>query len=445
MLNKKSQGKKTQKANTDRSKEMMNKKEEIRKIEEYWDQPRWKGIVRPYTAEDVYRIRGSIQIEYTLAKLGAEKLWKLLTTEPYIKALGALTGNQAVQMVQAGLKAIYVSGWQVAADMNEALETYPDQSLYPADSAIKLVERINKAFMRADQIQHLEGRNDIDWFVPIIADGEAGFGGHLNVFEFMKAMIRAGAAGVHFEDQVASFKKCGHLGGKVLVPTAHFIHTLTAARLASDVLGVPTILIARTDANSAKLIMGDSDGRDHEFILPERSFEGFYRYKGGLDACIARGLEYAPYADLLWFETSNPDLEEAQIFAEAIHTKFPGKMLAYNCSPSFNWKKLETHVAKDFQDKLGELGYKFQFVTLAGFHQLNYGMFMLAREYLKDGMLAYQKLQDLEFQAEKFGYKAIRHQSFVGTGYFDEISQIITGGKSSTVALKESTEMEQFH
>lgn len=427
------------------------KEQAIKEIEEYWNSPRWAGITRPYTPEDVWKIRGTVKIEYTLAKMGAEKFWRLLNEEPYIQALGALTGLQAVQMVQAGLKAIYVSGWQVAADMNDARETYPDQSLYPADSAIHLVERINKAFQRMDQIQHMEfaegkKRHPIDWFVPIVADGEAGFGGPLNVFEFMKAMIRAGVAGVHFEDQLSAHKKCGHLGGKVLVPTRLFIQTLISARLASDVLGVPTILIARTDANSAKLLTSDIDPVDQDFIVGnERTYEGFFRFKGGLEACIARGLAYAPYADLLWFETSNPDLEEAQMFAEAIHAKFPGKMLAYNCSPSFNWKKMAPVVAENFQEELGALGYKFQFVTLAGFHQLNYGMWKLATEYRKEGMFAYQRLQSKEFKAETEGYRAIKHQSFVGTGYFDLVSDIISQGQSSTKALDESTETDQFH
>ncbi len=430
--------------------EYLDKERAIKEIEEYWKSPRWNGIVRPYSAEDVWKIRGTIKIEHTLARMGATKFWRYMEEEPYIQALGALTGLQAIQMVQAGLKAIYVSGWQVAADMNDARETYPDQSLYPADSAIHLVERINKAFQRMDQIQHVEmaegkRQHPIDWFVPIIADGEAGFGGPLNVFEFMKAMIRAGAAGVHFEDQLSAHKKCGHLGGKVLVPTRQFIQTLVSARLASDVLGVPTILIARTDANSAKLITNDIDPSDHEFIIDERTHEGFYRYKGGLEACIARGLAYAPYADLLWFETSNPDLEEARMFAEAIHAKFPGKYLAYNCSPSFNWKKMAPAVAEDFQEELGALGYKFQFVTLAGFHQLNYGMWKLAMEYRREGMFAYQRLQSKEFRAEKEGYRAVRHQSFVGTGYFDLISDIISQGQSSTKALDESTEADQFH
>ncbi len=427
-----------------------SKIEEIKNIEEFLSSPRWEGVIRPYTAEDVWKLRGSIPVEHALARMGAEKFWRLLYDEPYIQALGALTGLQAVQMVQAGLKAIYVSGWQVAADMNDARETYPDQSLYPADSAIHLVERINKAFLRMDQIQHLElaqGKKirPIDWLVPVVADGEAGFGGPLNVFEFMKGMIRAGAAAVHFEDQLSSHKKCGHLGGKVLVPVRQFIQTLVAARLAADVLGVPTILIARTDANSAKLITSDVDPLDHDFIdFTSRTHEGYYRYKGGLDACISRGLAFAPHADLLWFETSTPDLDEARIFSEAIHSKFPGKFLAYNCSPSFNWKKMAPLVAENFQEELGELGYKFQFVTLAGFHQLNYGMWKLAMEYRKEGMFAYQRLQSREFRALHDGYRAVKHQSFVGTGYFDAVSDIITQGQGETRALDESTESEQF-
>jgi isocitrate lyase len=408
--------------------------------------PRWKGIVRNYTAEQVYKIRGTLHLSFTLAHKGSEKLWKLLHTEPYVATLGALTGNQAVEMVQAGLKAIYVSGWQVAADMNEAFETYPDQSLYPADSAPNLVKRINNAFMRADQIQHLEGRDDVEWFVPILADGEAGFGGPLNVFEFMKAMIRWGAAGVHFEDQLSSYKKCGHLGGKVLVPTSQFLSVLMAARLASDVYNVPVLLTARTDANSASLISSDVDPADKEFIEDKpRTDDGFHRFRGGIDACISRGLSFAPYADMLWFETSTPDYDEAKKFAKAIHAKFPGKLLAYNCSPSFNWSKnLSERQIADFQKRLGELGYKFQFVTLAGFHLINHSMFDLAREYKKSGMSAYSEFQNTEFESAKNGYAAVKHQSFVGTQYFDEISMIISQGKSDTTALEGSTEKQQF-
>ena len=360
--------------------------------------------------------------------------------------MGVLTGNQALQMAQAGLEAIYISGWQIAGDMNEAGEMYPDQSLYPADSGPKLVQRVNNAFMRADQIHHMEGDNNTDWFLPIVADGEAGFGGTLNVFEFTKAMIKSGAAGVHFEDQLSAHKKCGHLGGKVVTPTKQFIQTLTSARLAADVYDVPTLIIARTDANSAKLLMSDADPVDHEFITGERSSEGFYRYQGGLDASIQRGLSFAPYADLIWFETSTPDLDEAQIFANAIHQQFPNQMLAYNCSPSFNWSKYMTpDQAQRFQSDLGDLGYKFQFITLAGFHQLNYSFFKLATEYKERGMAAYMDLQNAEFEAVPLGYQAVKHQRFVGTSYFDEVSVTITEGKSETTAINESTEAAQFH
>jgi isocitrate lyase len=407
---------------------------------------RWKGIKRPYSAEDVVRLRGSIQIEYTLARLGAVRLWNLLHSEPYVAALGALTGNQAVQQVKAGLKAIYLSGWQVAADANLAGQMYPDQSLYPANSVPHVVRRINQAFQRADQIQQAEGKGDTYWFAPIVADAEAGFGGPLNVFELMKAMIEAGAAGVHFEDQLASEKKCGHMGGKVLIPTQHAIKHLVAARLAADVMGVPTLIIARTDANSATLLQSDVDPTDHKFITGERASEGFYRVRHGLKAAIARSLSYAPYCDLLWCETSEPNLKEAQHFAEAIHEQFPGKMLAYNCSPSFNWrKKLDGETIAKFQRELGGMGYKFQFVTLAGFHALNYSMFKLASEYCKHGMLAYADLQQAEFELESHGYTATKHQREVGTGYFDEIAQAISGGLSSTAALVGSTEVEQFH
>jgi len=425
---------------------LMEKEEFIKlKLEEWKHSQRWQYIERKYTPEQVWKLQGSVQREHTLARLGAEKLWKYLHEEDYVNTMGALTGNQALQMAQAGLKAIYVSGWQVAADMNEAGEMYPDQSLYPADSGPKLVRRINNAFMRADQINHMEGNTDTDWFLPIVADGEAGFGGTLNVFEFTKAMIRAGAAGVHFEDQLSAHKKCGHLGGKVVTPTKQFIQTLTAARLAADVYNVPTIIIARTDANSAKLLMSDADPIDHDFIIGERSPEGFYRYNGGLDASIQRGLSYTPYADLLWFETSTPDLDEARTFAEAIHAKYPNQMLAYNCSPSFNWSKyMSKDEAARFQQDLADLGYKFQFITLAGFHQLNYGLFDLATRYKERGMAAYMDLQNAEFAAVKQGYQAIKHQRFVGTSYFDEVNMAISEGQSETTAFEESTEMEQF-
>ncbi|MBK8551995.1 MAG: isocitrate lyase [Ignavibacteria bacterium] len=426
---------------------MTPKQDQINEILNSWQtSERWKGIERPYNAEEVYKLRGSIQIEHTLAAIGAERLWNLLHTEPFVRALGALTGNQAVQQVQAGLKSIYLSGWQVAADANNARHTYPDQSLYPADSVPAVVKRINNAFIRADQISHLEGKDDIYWYAPIVADAEAGFGGTLNVFELMKAMIEAGASGVHFEDQLSSAKKCGHLGGKVLVSTREFINTLVSARLAADVMGVPTVLIARTDANSAHLMTSDIDERDHSFIHGERTEEGFYRIKGGLECAIARGLAYAPYADLIWCETAHPDIKEAKDFADAVHEKFPGKMLAYNCSPSFNWKKnLNDKQIADFQNQLGELGYKYQFITLAGFHALNCAMFELALGYRDLGMTAFTKLQELEFQLEKdSGFKAIKHQTFVGTGYFDEVQMAITSGHSATIALAGSTEEEQF-
>ncbi|MBS1516828.1 MAG: isocitrate lyase [Bacteroidetes bacterium] len=425
----------------------MNKKDQINQIKNYWaSDKRWEGIERPYSAEEVYKLRGSVQIEHTLAKLGAERLWDLLHKEKFVRALGALTGNQAVQQVQAGLKAIYLSGWQVAADANNAKHTYPDQSLYPADSVPSVVKRINNALMRADHISHMEDKDDVFWFAPIVADAEAGFGGNLNVFELMKAMIEAGAAGVHFEDQLSSAKKCGHLGGKVLVSTREFINTLVSARLAADIMGTPTVLIARTDANSANLLTNDIDERDRRFIHGERTFEGFYHIHGGLECAIDRGLSYAPYADLIWCETAHPDIAEAKEFAEAIHEKFPGKMLAYNCSPSFNWKRnLNDNQIADFQNNLGELGYKFQFITLAGFHALNTTMFQLALGYKDNGMTAFTKLQELEFELEKTsGYKAIKHQSFVGTGYFDQVQMSITSGHSATIALEGSTEEEQF-
>jgi isocitrate lyase len=409
--------------------------------------PRWAGITRPYSYADVLRLRGTIQIEYTLARLGAERLWNLMHTDAYVPALGAITGNQAMEMVQAGLKAIYGSGWQVAADGNSAGDVYPDQSLYPCDSAPKLVSRINRALLRADQIESSEGKKSgTYWFAPIVADAEAGFGGSLNAFELMKAMIEAGAAGVHFEDQLSSAKKCGHLGGKVVVPIREFVEKLTAARLAADVCGVPTILIARTDADSAGLLLSDADPRDREFIHGERTPEGFYQFRGGIDAAIARGLAYAPYCDMIWCETSTPDLAQARKFADAIHAKFPGKLLAYNCSPSFNWKKkLDDVTIANFQQELGKMGYKFQFVTLAGFHALNMSMFHLARGYAQCGMTAYSKLQQEEFAAQELGYKAVKHQAFVGTGYFDEIAQVVSGGRSSTTALAGSTEAAQFH
>ncbi|GED73015.1 isocitrate lyase [Brevibacillus reuszeri] len=422
-----------------------NKQEAIQQLEQIWQGERFKGITRTYTAEDVVRLRGSVQIEHTLARLGAERLWNLLHTEHHIKALGALTGNQAIQQVKAGLKAIYLSGWQVAADANLSGQMYPDQSLYPANSVPQVVKRINQAFQRADQIDQSEGGTDTHWFAPIVADAEAGFGGPLNVFELMKGMIEAGAAGVHFEDQLASEKKCGHMGGKVLIPTQAAVRNLVSARFAADVMGVPTIIVARTDANGAFLITSDIDEQDKPFLTGERTAEGFFRLKGGLDAAIARGLAYAPYADLIWCETSEPNMEEARRFAEAIHEKFPGKLLAYNCSPSFNWKKkLDEESIARFQEELGEMGYKFQFVTLAGFHSLNYSMFELARGYRDRGMAAYSELQQAEFGSEVHGYTATRHQREVGTGYFDEVAQVISGGKSSTTALTGSTEEEQF-
>ena len=406
---------------------------------------RYDGVTRGYTPADVLRLRGSIKIEHTLAARGSRRLWQLLQTEDFVAALGALTGNQAVQQVRAGLKAIYLSGWQVAADANVAGQMYPDQSLYPVNSVPSVVKRINQALMRADQVEHAEGGAQRDWFAPIMADAEAGFGGQLNAYELMKAMIEAGASGVHFEDQLAAEKKCGHLGGKVLIPTSQFIKTLVAARLAADVLGVPTLLVARTDADSAKLLTSDIDERDHAFMTGERTPEGFYRVKSGIEQAIARGLAYAPYADLIWCETSTPNLEQARQFAEAIHAQFPGKMLAYNCSPSFNWK---AHLSADeiatFQSEIAKMGYKFQFVTLAGFHALNMSMFELALGYRDRGMAAYSELQEREFAAGDLGYTAIKHQREVGTGYFDEVKNVITGGASSTVALAESTEAEQF-
>jgi isocitrate lyase len=406
---------------------------------------RFDGIVRDYGPDEVARLSGSLVVQHTLAQVGARKLWRSLHEEPFVNALGALTGNQAMQQVRAGLRAIYLSGWQVAADANNAGQMYPDQSLYPATSVPDVVRRINRTLQRADQIQHMEGKGDIDWFAPIVADAEAGFGGPLNAFELMKGMIEAGAAGVHFEDQLASEKKCGHLGGKVLVPTQSFIRTLNAARLAADVCDVPTLIVARTDADSAALLTSDIDERDRPFCTGERTPEGFFRVRAGLEQAIDRGLSYAPYADLLWCETSKPDLQEAREFAAGIHAQFPGKLLAYNCSPSFNWKaKLDAATIARFQRELGAMGYKFQFVTLAGFHALNHGMFELARGYAERGMSAYAELQSAEFASEEFGYTATKHQREVGTGYFDEVAKAIGGGQSSTVALEGSTEEAQF-
>ena len=410
-----------------------------------WTTERWQGIERPYSSEDVERLRGRFHVEHTVARLGAERLWKLLSSEPYVPALGAITGAQAVQMVRAGLKAIYLSGWQVAADGNLAGQTYPDQSLYPVTSGPALVRRLNNALLRADQIEAAEGKNGTYWLAPIVADAEAGFGGPLNAFELMKAMIEAGAAGVHFEDQLSSEKKCGHLGGKVLVPTSHFVRTLAAARLAADVLEVPTILVARTDALSATLLTSDVDEYDHEFLTGERTAEGFFRVRDGIEAPIARALAYAPYAELLWFETSTPDLEEAAAFAEAIHSRYPGKLLAYNCSPSFNWRRhLDEEKIAGFQQELADLGYRFQFVTLAGFHAVCATMFELAHGYAREGMSAYVRLQEQEFALEEHGYTATKHQREVGAGYFDDVTQTVTSGTSSITALKGSTEEAQF-
>ncbi|HQT81200.1 MAG: isocitrate lyase [Ferrovum sp. 37-45-19] len=425
----------------------MSVEAEIQKLKKDWaENPRWQGVKRPYSAEDVVRLRGSLVIEHTLARRGAEKLWQMCTTEPYINSLGALTGNQAMQQVKAGLKAIYLSGWQVAGDANDSLQMYPDQSLYAVSSVPTVVKRINNTLRRADQLHFAEGNNNIDWYVPIVADAEAGFGGVLNAHELMKAMIEAGAAGVHFEDQLAAAKKCGHLGGKVLVPTQEAVQKLVAARLAADIMGVPTVLLARTDAEAANLLTSDVDPRDKPFCTGERTAEGFYRVRNGLEASIARGLAYAEVADMVWCETGKPDLEFARQFAEAIRKVYPNKMLAYNCSPSFNWKKhLDDATIAKFQRELGAMGYKFQFITLAGFHSLNYGMYDLAHGYARDGMTSYVKLQEAEFAAEKIGYTATRHQREVGTGYFDEVTQVIQGGESSTTALSGSTEEEQFH
>jgi len=415
-------------------------------LESDWaENPRWQGIKRTYTPTDVVRLRGSLPIEYTLAKVGAEKLWRQVTTTDYVHALGALTGNQAVQMVKAGLKSIYLSGWQVAGDANSAWQMYPDQSLYPVDSVPQVLRKINNALRRADQIHYAEGDLSIDWHVPIVADAEAGFGGVLNAFELMKAMIESGASGVHFEDQLASAKKCGHMGGKVLVPTQEAVQKLAAARLAADVMGVPTVLVARTDALGAGLLTNDIDPYDHAFITGKRTVEGFFETKIGLEQGISRGLAYAPYADLIWMETSKPDLGLAREFAQAVHEKFPGKLLAYNCSPSFNWKKhLDDATIAKFQQELGAMGYKYQFITLAGFHSLNYSMFDLADKYRDQGMTAYVQLQEQEFASESRGYTATKHQREVGAGYFDDITQVIMGGHSSITALSGSTEEEQF-
>ncbi|MBI5653078.1 MAG: isocitrate lyase [Chloroflexi bacterium] len=425
----------------------MHDQDQIIEIQNDWKtNPRWEGITRPYPASEVVRLRGSIQLHYTLATMGATRLWHLLKTEPFVRALGALTGNQAVEMVQAGLKAIYLSGWQVAGDANDALQMYPDQSLYPVSSVPNLIKRINNALTRADQIQHMQHRDDTYWFAPIFADAEAGFGGPLNTFELIKAMIEAGTAAIHLEDQLSSLKKCGHMGGKVLVTTREFIPKLVAARLASDVLGVPTLIVARTDADGANLIRSINDPVDEKFATGEQTVEGYYIARGGLEYAIAKGRAYAPYADMVWCETSKPDIGEAREFAQGIHEKFPGKMLAYNCSPSFNWKlNLDEKTMRNFQEQLGALGYKFQFVTLAGFHALNTSMFELAHAYKDQGMFAYSALQEREFEMEKkHGYRAVKHQSFVGAGYFDEVQIAVTGEGVSTTALKGSTEEAQF-
>ncbi|MBL8062933.1 MAG: isocitrate lyase [Anaerolineales bacterium] len=421
----------------------------IEELKKEWEEDvRWKGVYRPYAAEEVDRLRGTFQHDHTIARMGAERLWQLLHEEKFVRALGALTGNQAVEMVQAGLKSIYLSGWQVAGDANDALTMYPDQSLYPVTSVPTVLKKINNALIRADQIQHMEGRDgEVQYFAPIVADAEAGFGGPLNTFELVKAMIEAGAAGIHLEDQLSSLKKCGHMGGKVLVPVHDFIQKLVSARLAADVMGVPTIFIGRTDALSATLIRGDIDRVDHEHLTGERTSDGFHVVKNGLEYAVARALEFAPYVDLIWCETSTPDLGEAREFAQAIHAKYPGKMLAYNCSPSFNWKrKLDDNQIAEFQDQLGEAGYKFQFITLAGFHTLNASMFDLAHGYARNGMGAFVKVQEREFEMEKtMGFRAVKHQAFVGAGYFDAVQTTVTGGEISTGAMKGSTEEEQFH
>ena len=420
---------------------------ETEALQKDWSEnPRWKGITRSYDAEQVVRLRGSIHVEHTLASRGAERLWDLLHQRPFVRALGAMTGNQAIEMIEAGLAAIYLSGWQIAGDANTALQMYPDQSLYPVNSGPRLVHAINNALRRSDQIAWMEGRNGVDWMAPIVADAEAGFGGPLNTFELIRAFIEAGAAGVHLEDQLSSLKKCGHLGGKVLVPKGSFIEKLNAARLAADVFDVPTVIIARTDADSASLLQGEVDGTDRPFVIGDRTADGFHRVRGGIDFAIARSLAYAPYADMLWCETSTPDLDQARAFADAIHAEFPDRLLAYNCSPSFNWKKnLDERTIAKFQEQLGEMGYAFQFVTLAGFHSLNANMFELARDYGKEGMAAYSRLQEREFElASSSGYRAVRHQAFVGTGWFDEITMAVSGGDASTTALHGSTEEGQF-
>ncbi len=423
-----------------------SRKDQIRQLEQDWaENPRWKGVTRPYSAEDVVKLRGHVMIEHTLARLGAEKMWTRIHEDQPLCGLGALTGNQAIQEVQAGLRAIYCSGWQVAGDGNSGGDVYPDQSLYPVDSVPKMVERINNALLRTDQIYGLNGDDSIDWLVPIVADAEAGFGGNLNAYELMKAMIKAGAAGVHFEDQLSSAKKCGHLGGKVLVPTQEAINKLVAARLAADVAGVPTLVIARTDADAANLLTSDVDERDRPFLTGGRTSEGFFNVNNGLEQAISRGLSYAPYADLIWCETSKPDLDQAKRFADAIHAEFPDQLLAYNCSPSFNWKKnLDDATMKTFREELGKMGYKFQFITLAGWHNLNLGMFELSRAYAAEGMYAYSQMQQREFAQEANGFRATKHQAFVGTGYFDAIQTVVTSGTASTTALTGSTEEEQF-
>jgi len=425
---------------------MLDKAEAVRQLEQTWStESRWNGIERGYSAADVVRLRGSIQIEHTLARRGAERLWRSLHSEDYVNSLGAMTGNQAMQMAKAGLKAIYLSGWQVAADANNAFNMYPDQSLYPADSVPSVVRKINNCFKRADEIYHAEGDDSIDWFVPVVADAEAGFGGVLNAFELMKAMIEAGAAGVHFEDQLASAKKCGHMGGKVLVPTRDAVQKLVSARLAADTMGVPTLLLARTDAEAANLVTSDADPRDRAFLTGERTSEGFFRVRNGMDQAVSRGLAYAPYVDLIWCETGTPDLEFARQFAEAIHAEHPGKLLAYNCSPSFNWKKnLDDTTIARFQRELGAMGYKFQFITLAGWHTLNYHIFDLADNYRENGMPAYVDLQEKEFMSGKRGYSAAKHQREVGAGYFDAVTTVVSGGTSELTALSGSTEEEQF-
>ena len=425
---------------------MRNHEQAIELTNDWKTNPRWQGVTRPYPAAEVVRLRGSIRLHYTLAQMGAARLWHLLNTEPFVRALGALTGNQAVEQVAAGLKAIYASGWQVAGDANDALQVYPDQSLYPVSSVPNLVKRMNNALIRADQIQHMQGKSDVDWFAPIVADAEAGFGGPLNTFELVKSMIEAGAAAIHLEDQLSSLKKCGHMGGKVLVPVREFVPKLIAARLAADTLGVPTLIIARTDADGANLIRAINDPIDERFATGEQTVEGYYHVRGGLAYAIAKGLAYAPYADMIWCETSRPDVGEAREFAQGIHEKFPGKLLAYNCSPSFNWKlHLKDKEMATFQEQLADMGYKFQFVTLAGWHAINASMFELAHTYKEQGMLAYSRLQEHEFEMEReWGYRAVKHQSFVGAGYFDEIQIAVTGEGVSTTALKGSTEEAQF-